>query len=470
MRAARERPAGRAELEAAVRREVVVREVLPRREDLRAAARAVAAEQAAEEVADQAGVRRRNGERRCRENRRNQEPQTSRHRHPPSSSTAETVLTLFRDRARTITLKGYAVPSFEGLSPLGVKRANEGADLLGSDCGLPRCLRRADRRRRAHRAQPRERVATISSGASLRSRPLALRDRRARRLRASRRTGRSRSRRSSCASSATRSRRACSSSSAASSPSRRSRRSSRCGSSCRRGCSRSSSAARCSSRSCRTSCAGGCRSTGSRSSSARRGSRSARRSSSSSRARTRRAGGRCRSTSRALGAQFLFDYRPARSSCCARRGRASRRWRTLRSVLPAFAVDTLLAPLGLLVAFASYGHPWALLLVLPVLLLFSTFARERQRRIDNALELSSAYRGTAMLLGDVIEADDEYTGSHSRDVVDLVVSRRRPARARRARAAAGGVRGAPARRRQGEDPRRDHPQARARSTTTSGSS
>ena len=27
-----------------------------------------------------------------------------------------------------------------------------------------------------------------------------------------------------------------------------------------------------------------------------------------------------------------------------------------------------------------------------------------------------------MLLGDVIEADDEYTGSHSRDVVDLVVS------------------------------------------------
>jgi HD-GYP domain-containing protein (c-di-GMP phosphodiesterase class II) len=56
-----------------------------------------------------------------------------------------------------------------------------------------------------------------------------------------------------------------------------------------------------------------------------------------------------------------------------------------------------------------------------VLLLFSTFSKERQQRIDNALELSNAYRGTAMLLGDVIEADDEYTGSHSRDVVDLVV-------------------------------------------------
>jgi HD-GYP domain-containing protein (c-di-GMP phosphodiesterase class II) len=60
--------------------------------------------------------------------------------------------------------------------------------------------------------------------------------------------------------------------------------------------------------------------------------------------------------------------------------------------------------------------------VLPTLALFATFARERQRSIDNALELSTAYRGTAMLLGDVIEADDAYTGSHSRDVVELVVS------------------------------------------------
>ena len=44
-----------------------------------------------------------------------------------------------------------------------------------------------------------------------------------------------------------------------------------------------------------------------------------------------------------------------------------------------------------------------------------------QARIDHALELSSAYRGTALLLGDVVEADDAYTGSHSRDVVDLVL-------------------------------------------------
>jgi HD-GYP domain-containing protein (c-di-GMP phosphodiesterase class II) len=53
--------------------------------------------------------------------------------------------------------------------------------------------------------------------------------------------------------------------------------------------------------------------------------------------------------------------------------------------------------------------------------LLAYFARERQVRIDHALELSQAYRGTAMLLGDVVEADDAYTGSHSRDVVTLVL-------------------------------------------------
>jgi HD-GYP domain-containing protein (c-di-GMP phosphodiesterase class II) len=122
----------------------------------------------------------------------------------------------------------------------------------------------------------------------------------------------------------------------------------------------------------------------------------------------------------ALGAQFLFDY--VSQYLMARPVFGLSPIAQLRSVLPAFAVDTMLAPLGLLVAFTGYGRPWTLLLVLPVLLLFATFARERQRRIDNALELSSAYRGTAMLLGDVIEADDEYTGTHSRDVVDLVIA------------------------------------------------
>jgi HD-GYP domain-containing protein (c-di-GMP phosphodiesterase class II) len=46
-------------------------------------------------------------------------------------------------------------------------------------------------------------------------------------------------------------------------------------------------------------------------------------------------------------------------------------------------------------------------------------SRERETRVDQALELSRACQGTAMLLGDVVEADDAHTGSHSRGVVEL---------------------------------------------------
>jgi putative nucleotidyltransferase with HDIG domain len=122
----------------------------------------------------------------------------------------------------------------------------------------------------------------------------------------------------------------------------------------------------------------------------------------------------------ALLSQFLFEY--VSIFICSHAAIGISPLAHLRSVLPSNAVDALLAPLGILVGFTAYTHPAALLLVLPVLLMFSTFAKERQHRIDNALELSSAYRGTAMLLGDVIEADDEYTGHHSREVVDLVMA------------------------------------------------
>ena len=87
-----------------------------------------------------------------------------------------------------------------------------------------------------------------------------------------------------------------------------------------------------------------------------------------------------------------------------------------------FAVDALLAPVGLLAAYASARSAVVFLLILPLIGLLTIFARERQVRIDHALELSSAYRGTAFLLGDVVEADDAYTGSHSRDVVELVLA------------------------------------------------
>ncbi|MES1248971.1 MAG: HD-GYP domain-containing protein [Actinomycetota bacterium] len=122
----------------------------------------------------------------------------------------------------------------------------------------------------------------------------------------------------------------------------------------------------------------------------------------------------------ALATQFAFDFGSSIVYTRAAHGLSPKA--TARAVGPAYAVDALLAPLGLLVAFPAYHHPFALLLVLPVLVMFSTFAKERQLRLDNALELSTAYRGTAMLLGDVIEADDAYTGSHSRHVVDLVLA------------------------------------------------
>jgi HD-GYP domain-containing protein (c-di-GMP phosphodiesterase class II) len=94
----------------------------------------------------------------------------------------------------------------------------------------------------------------------------------------------------------------------------------------------------------------------------------------------------------------------------------------VRDVLLPFFVDASLAPIALSIGLRVHDQRAAILLVLPLVGLLGYFARERQVRIDHALELSHAYRGTALLLGDVIEADDAYTGSHSRDVVELTLA------------------------------------------------
>ncbi|HTX31259.1 MAG TPA: HD-GYP domain-containing protein [Solirubrobacteraceae bacterium] len=109
---------------------------------------------------------------------------------------------------------------------------------------------------------------------------------------------------------------------------------------------------------------------------------------------------------------------------------AAREWLRAREVprLPArllvqvYFVDICLSPIGLAIAFASKGHPAAVLMTLPLTALLMYFARERQARMQSALELSQAFRGTALLLGDVVEADDSYTGVHSRDVVELCLA------------------------------------------------
>jgi putative nucleotidyltransferase with HDIG domain len=87
-----------------------------------------------------------------------------------------------------------------------------------------------------------------------------------------------------------------------------------------------------------------------------------------------------------------------------------------------YAVDALLAPVGLLAAAAGTVQPWLFALVVPQVVLLEVFARERQRRLDGALELRHAYQGTSALLAELLEDDDKYTGMHSRDVVELSVA------------------------------------------------
>jgi HD-GYP domain-containing protein (c-di-GMP phosphodiesterase class II) len=121
----------------------------------------------------------------------------------------------------------------------------------------------------------------------------------------------------------------------------------------------------------------------------------------------------------ALGAQFLTD------------GLIFSSWLWLtqrispRSVLPdlraAYRVDLLLSPVGLTAALAASTAPLAALLILPLVYLLLSFSRERERRMAQSLELGRAYRGTALLLRDLLEEDDEYTGRHTEDVVGLTV-------------------------------------------------
>jgi putative nucleotidyltransferase with HDIG domain len=57
-----------------------------------------------------------------------------------------------------------------------------------------------------------------------------------------------------------------------------------------------------------------------------------------------------------------------------------------------------------------------------MVLIVARVGHEREEKNDKVLELKNAYQGTSYLLGDMIEADDAYTGSHSRDVVELVLA------------------------------------------------
>ncbi len=121
----------------------------------------------------------------------------------------------------------------------------------------------------------------------------------------------------------------------------------------------------------------------------------------------------------ALLAQYVFEF----ASCAAweRYVNGTSPVVLFRYMVRSQLADAALAPVGLAIAFAAPDDPIGAALALPLVVLLSVFARERRARIDHELELSTAYRGTAFLLGDVVEADDAYTGQHSRHVVDLVL-------------------------------------------------
>jgi putative nucleotidyltransferase with HDIG domain len=118
----------------------------------------------------------------------------------------------------------------------------------------------------------------------------------------------------------------------------------------------------------------------------------------------------------ALGAQFVLDFAiSAGRLWIAREAGFSTQLRDTW----VYGVDAALAGIGLAVAQDMQARPAIELVIAPMLLLLSMFARERRDRLQRILELGNAYRGTALVLGDVIEADDAYTGQHSRGVVGL---------------------------------------------------
>jgi HD-GYP domain-containing protein (c-di-GMP phosphodiesterase class II) len=119
----------------------------------------------------------------------------------------------------------------------------------------------------------------------------------------------------------------------------------------------------------------------------------------------------------ALAAQLVFDLVGSLTREGLRMG--SFPHLPLKLLGSVYLMDICLTPIAFAVAFAAAGRPAAVLITLPLCGLLMFLARDRRARMAAMVELSAAYRGTALLLGEVVEADDAYTGSHSRDVVDL---------------------------------------------------
>ena len=119
-------------------------------------------------------------------------------------------------------------------------------------------------------------------------------------------------------------------------------------------------------------------------------------------------------------AQFAFDA--ASTMLAGLLADGTRPRLTVRIMTSVYAIDALLAPVGMVFAVVAAQRPPVVVVVVPLLVLLALFARDRRARIAGLVELGETYRGTAVVLGDVIEADDAYTGDHSRGVQELCLA------------------------------------------------
>jgi hypothetical protein len=120
----------------------------------------------------------------------------------------------------------------------------------------------------------------------------------------------------------------------------------------------------------------------------------------------------------ALGAQLVSDlgWTLARNAMLDRI--------PIREVLSGFAgtarVDLILTPIGFVITIPAANEPLCLFALPPLVWLMQLFSQDRTERYTKSLELQRAYRGTVMLLSEVVEYDDPYTAHHSRSIVELV--------------------------------------------------
>jgi putative nucleotidyltransferase with HDIG domain len=121
----------------------------------------------------------------------------------------------------------------------------------------------------------------------------------------------------------------------------------------------------------------------------------------------------------ALAAQFACNF--AASAVHERLVGGVRLAELVEECRPIYTIDIALSTLGLAAAYATIvAHSQlALLLIAPLFAMLKFFSGERRARLEQVIELNDAYQGTALLLGDVVEADDAYTGEHCKGVVQL---------------------------------------------------